>query len=72
MSLAGTTLVPDFDADTTRYSLFVPYEVDDAGNNGDDEIAVAATASDNQAQTILVGATVAIMSDKDDSNWQRW
>ena len=39
----GTTLVPDFDADTTSYSLFVPYDVDDTGNDSDDEITVAAT-----------------------------
>ena len=40
----GTTLVPDFDADTTSYSLFVPYDVDDNAPDVDDDITVAATA----------------------------
>ena len=64
----GTTLVPDFDADTTRYSLFVPYEVDDDGNNGDDEITVAATESDDVTQTIRVGASFKITPDDSDTN----
>ena len=34
---SGTTLVPDFDPDTTSYSLFVPYDVDDSGGDATDD-----------------------------------
>ena len=63
----GATLVPDFDADTTSYSLFVPYDVDDSGNDGSDEIVITAMASDDAAQTVSVGASLKITPDDSDT-----
>ena len=65
---SGVTIVPDFDKDTTSYTLFVPYDVDDANPNqdADDEITITATRSDNVSQTASAGSVVTITSDKDD------
>ncbi len=57
----GTTLVPEFDPDTTNYSLFVPYDVDDTGGDATDTITVAPTLADaTDPQTTTAGAAFTI------------
>ena len=55
---SGTTLVPDFDPDTTSYSLFVPYDVDDSGGDATDTITVTPTLADAVTQTTTAGGIV--------------
>ncbi|MYC08378.1 MAG: cadherin-like beta sandwich domain-containing protein [Chloroflexi bacterium] len=62
----GTTLVPDYDPDTTSYSLFVPYDVNDSGNDATNTITVTPTlADDTDPQTTTAGASFTIASNKD-------
>ena len=61
----GVAFSPTFASSTTSYTLALPYDVDDADNDTDDQITVTATRSDNVDQSATAGSKVTITSDKD-------